>query len=314
MSLVVAFDEIKPDQVRRSKGGPDSPASTNFPFFRASSDTPDAPTAFLAQYDPGDRSCTHFHAVDQFQILVKGKGQLGRHEVSPYYVHFARAYTPYGPLHADEKTGWTFMTLRTRYDAGAQRLPGALPKLMQVPGRKPWQVTTTAAFPAPGSGVSVQDIPEIRNDQGLFVKALTMAPGARTAAPAPSGGDGQYVVVVKGSLLHDDWERKALTVVHIKPDEDTFQIQAGTQGLEALILNFPRVAPLAADSEAPATAAGFKKWQCMLCAFSYDEAQGIPEEGIPAGTRWADVPDTWNCADCGTSKNEFEMVEDSVNL
>ncbi|OGA52367.1 MAG: rubredoxin [Betaproteobacteria bacterium RIFCSPLOWO2_12_FULL_62_58] len=47
----------------------------------------------------------------------------------------------------------------------------------------------------------------------------------------------------------------------------------------------------------------------MLCAFSYDEAQGIPEEGIPAGTRWADVPDTWSCPDCGASKNEFEMVE-----
>ena len=68
MSLVVAFNEIKPDQIRRNKGGPDRPASTNFPFFRASPDTPDAPTAFLAQYDPGDRSCTHFHAVDQFRF------------------------------------------------------------------------------------------------------------------------------------------------------------------------------------------------------------------------------------------------------
>ena len=309
MSLVVAFDEIKPDQVRRNKGGPDSPASTNFPFFRASSDTPDAPTAFLAQYDPGDRSCTHFHAVDQFQILVKGKGRLGRHEVAPYYVHFSRAYTPYGPLHADEKTGWTFMTLRTRYDAGAQRLPGALPKLKQVRDRKPWQVTSMASFPACGSGVSLREIPDVKDDRGLFVRSLAMAPGTRTVAPAPSGGAGQYVIAVEGSLRHENRERQALTVVFVRPDEDAFQIHAGPQGLEALILNFPRVAPLAAHGEAPATAVGFRKWQCVLCAFSYDEVQGTPEEGIPAGTRWADVPDTWSCPDCGASKNEFEMVE-----
>lgn len=309
MSLVVAFDEIKPDQVRRNKGGPDSPASTNFPFFRASSDTPNAPSAFLARYDPGDRSCTHFHTVDQFQILVKGKGRLGRHQVSPYCVHFARAYTPYGPLHADEETGWTFMTLRTRYDPGAQRLPGALAKLNQVPDRKPWQVTSTATFPARSSGVSLLEIPDIKDDCGLFVSSLALAPGTRTVAPAASGGDGQFVVAVEGSLLQENREREALTVVYIRPDENAFEIHAGPQGLEALILNFPRVAPRVADGKAPSTAAGFKKWQCVLCSFSYDEAQGIPEEGVPAGTRWADVPDTWSCPDCGASKSDFEMVE-----
>jgi rubredoxin len=309
MSLVVAFDEIRPEQIRKNPGGPDRPASTNFGFFRATPDTPDGPTAFLARYDPGDRSCAHFHAVDQFQILVQGKGQFGRHAVTPYNIHFARAYTPYGPLHADEQAGWTFMTLRTRYDPGAQRLPGALPKLKQAADRKPWQITTTADFPAAGSGVILRDVPEIQDDQGLFVKTLAMAPGARATAPAPAGGDGQYVVVVQGSLLHEGRERRALTVVHVKPDERAFEIAAGAQGLEALVLNFPRVAPRAAENHAPSGAAGFKKWQCLLCAFTYDEEKGIPEEGIPAGTRWADVPASWTCADCGAGKGDFAMIE-----
>src|SRR5262245_25555331 len=126
MSLVLAYADIKPESIRKNPGGPDRPASTNYPFVRATAEAPDGPTAFLAQYPPGDNSSTHYHAVDQFQILVQGKGRMGRHDVAPYFVHFARAYTPYGPLHADEKTGWTFMTLRVRYDAGAQRLPGAL--------------------------------------------------------------------------------------------------------------------------------------------------------------------------------------------
>ena len=101
MPIVVSYDEIKPENIRRSPGGPDRPAATNHPFFRATPDTPDAPTAFLAQYDPGDKSCPHFHQVDQFQILVQGKGTLGRHAVEPYSVHFSRAYTPYGPLYSD---------------------------------------------------------------------------------------------------------------------------------------------------------------------------------------------------------------------
>ncbi|WP_275099028.1 rubredoxin [Sedimenticola hydrogenitrophicus] len=52
-----------------------------------------------------------------------------------------------------------------------------------------------------------------------------------------------------------------------------------------------------------------KKYQCVVCDFIYDEAKGLPEEGIPAGTRWADIPDDWECPDCGSSKADFEMVE-----
>jgi rubredoxin len=46
-----------------------------------------------------------------------------------------------------------------------------------------------------------------------------------------------------------------------------------------------------------------------MCGFVYDEAEGLPEAGIAPGTRWADVPDTWVCPDCGASKSDFKMVE-----
>jgi len=29
-----------------------------------------------------------------------------------------------------------------------------------------------------------------------------------------------------------------------------------------------------------------RKWQCLVCGFIYDEAKGLPEEGIPPGTSW----------------------------
>ena len=52
-----------------------------------------------------------------------------------------------------------------------------------------------------------------------------------------------------------------------------------------------------------------KKYLCLGCGFSYDEARGLPEHGIAAGTRWADIPADWVCPDCGTPKAGFEMVE-----
>ena len=50
-------------------------------------------------------------------------------------------------------------------------------------------------------------------------------------------------------------------------------------------------------------------WQCLNCGYIYDEEAGDPSEGLAPGTRWADIPDDWICPQCGTGKDEFEMVE-----
>jgi rubredoxin len=34
----------------------------------------------------------------------------------------------------------------------------------------------------------------------------------------------------------------------------------------------------------------YKTWMCLICGWVYDEARGIPGEGIAPGTRWEDVP------------------------
>ena len=53
----------------------------------------------------------------------------------------------------------------------------------------------------------------------------------------------------------------------------------------------------------------FNTYVCIVCGFIYDEAQGIPEDGIAAGTRLEDIPEDWECPDCGVAKADFEMVE-----
>ena len=50
-------------------------------------------------------------------------------------------------------------------------------------------------------------------------------------------------------------------------------------------------------------------WKCVVCDVVYDEASGMPEDGIPAGTRWQDVPEDWYCPECGVSKADFELLD-----
>lgn len=52
-----------------------------------------------------------------------------------------------------------------------------------------------------------------------------------------------------------------------------------------------------------------KRYMCIICGFVYDEADGLPAEGIPPGTPWDKVPDDWRCPDCAAGKADFEMVE-----
>ncbi|MCX4188323.1 rubredoxin [Methylophaga sp. OBS4] len=52
-----------------------------------------------------------------------------------------------------------------------------------------------------------------------------------------------------------------------------------------------------------------RKWHCVVCGFIYDEARGLPEDGIPPGTSWDEIPEDWECPECGVGKGDFDMVE-----
>lgn len=46
-------------------------------------------------------------------------------------------------------------------------------------------------------------------------------------------------------------------------------------------------------------------WICEACGFIYDPATGDPDGGIPPGTAFEDIPDTWFCPACGAQKRDF---------
>jgi len=52
------------------------------------------------------------------------------------------------------------------------------------------------------------------------------------------------------------------------------------------------------------------KYVCTVCGYVYDPRKGDPDNGIPKGTAFTDLPDNWVCPVCGAEKDEFEPQED----
>ena len=50
------------------------------------------------------------------------------------------------------------------------------------------------------------------------------------------------------------------------------------------------------------------KYICELCGLIYNEEQGDPQHGIPAGTAFAEVSEHFECPDCGSKKEAFYPV------
>ena len=48
-----------------------------------------------------------------------------------------------------------------------------------------------------------------------------------------------------------------------------------------------------------------KKFVCEACGWVYDEEAGCEDCGIPAGTKWEDLPEDFACPLCGVGKDLF---------
>ena len=50
------------------------------------------------------------------------------------------------------------------------------------------------------------------------------------------------------------------------------------------------------------------KYECSICGYIYDEAEGdVADNGIIAGTKFADLPADWVCPTCGADKDAVKM-------
>jgi rubredoxin len=51
------------------------------------------------------------------------------------------------------------------------------------------------------------------------------------------------------------------------------------------------------------------KYICDVCGYVYDPQKGEPENGIEPGTAFGDLPDDYECPECGAGKDDFSPVD-----
>jgi hypothetical protein len=177
----------------------------------------------------------HFHSVEQFQVVVAGSGRLGKHALSPVTIHYADAFTPYGPIVAGVE-GLRYLTLRAEADPEAPHyMPGAKDKMSRRAGRsfthqsELWGMTLTEA----SERVLLSD-----PHAGLYVLEAVI-PGSHPLSHSslPDGARG-YLLVLRGEAV-DDGQRVPSIGCAFFDASSLSDFSAAPKGAHVVFLLFP---------------------------------------------------------------------------
>ena len=74
--------------------------------------------------------------------------------------------------------------------------------------------------------------------------------------------------------------------------------------LRSLVIVTAALPILAIRGPSVAIAAKLKRYRCpeTECGYLFDPEIGVPEHDIPPGVAFADLPDDWECPECGAPK------------
>lgn len=214
------------------------------------------PQAFLVEQSPNWTLPTHFHQEHQFQVFVAGSGTIGRSAVHRLAVHYASPHTGYGPLISGD-AGISYLTLRAVGDTGAWYLPRERDHLLV-------RIRKQQAHAAPSSAIDGGQLRMLAEPAGetliepdaagLGAWLVRLGAGARAPVPAPgeaAGGGGRFYVVAQGGLVVGGEELHALATVFVSTEEP-FELLAGRDGAEVLVLQFPAAAEASFAESRPA--------------------------------------------------------------
>ncbi len=56
------------------------------------------------------------------------------------------------------------------------------------------------------------------------------------------------------------------------------------------------------------------KYECTVCGYVYDPAQGDAMGGVAPGTAFEDLPKDWVCPVCGASHEVFEPLPENPGV
>ena len=213
-----------------------------------------SPTVFLAEQPPNCELAPHFHRQNQFQLFVEGEGTIGQERLGPVTVHYAGAYTGYGPILSGDV--WLkYFTIRAVFDTGITLNTEWRGKMIRGPKRhaaasacQPWTVEQLAALQ------SIQHKTMIAADAGLGAELFRLPPNSAQQLLPIAGSVGQFIFVLAGTALVEGTTLALWDSAFLPAPDGEVAITAGAQGAEVIALHMPETAePYLSQLTSPAT-------------------------------------------------------------
>ena len=200
-----------------------------------------SPTVFLVEQPPHSTLEPHFHRQNQFQLFVGGHGKIGAHALQSVTIHYAGAYTGYGPLVAGE-AGIQYFTIRPVCESGMIPVSTGRDQMIRGPKRHATAGPLVLASPEELGALASPDVRwEIpMAEDGLGAAVVRMPPGSVLAdMAAQPAADGTFVVVLSGSVRHGQTGLGRWESLFFSSDEAVPELVAGENGAEMVFLYTP---------------------------------------------------------------------------
>jgi hypothetical protein len=213
-----------------------------------------SPTVFLAEQPPNCELAPHFHRQNQFQLFVEGEGSIGQERIGPVTVHYAGAYTGYGPILSGD--AWLkYFTIRSVFDTGITPTTEWREKMIRGPKRHakacagpPWTVEQLTAL----QGTRHETV--IAAEAGLGAELFRLPPNTAQRLLPIARSVGQFIFVLTGTALVDGITLSLWDSAFLPASDGETAIAAGAQGAEVIALHMPQTAAqYLAHSPSPAT-------------------------------------------------------------
>jgi len=208
-----------------------------------------APTVFLVEQPPNTTLEPHFHTRNQFQLFVAGAGRIGPRELRAVTIHYAGAYTGYGPL-VSGSDGIKYFTIRSQFESGFVPATQAREKMLRGPKRHKDAFVGHPSSPEALlalSQVERQDI--IESDAGLGVELLRLPANARCSVTPIQASAGCFLFVLSGRASVAGVERQLWEPAFVPLTDGAQRVTTANIGAELVVLHIPQEAPEYAGSQ-----------------------------------------------------------------
>ena len=212
----------------------------NYDVITSEPGDPWVPQAFVVEQPPRSVAGPHFHKENEFHVVIAGSGAIGRNRMNRFSLHYAKAFTGYGPLAANQD-GLSYLTLRAVAEHDGFPLPECRNQMRPGPRLNIFS-DGTQIFDDAQRTLRVGQWNETliaRREDGVFAMAMHLPPNGSDSIPPVAAGLAEFRVVVGGSMIVDDRKLPFCGCVFVAGNERVPEVKAGMDGLDVLILQLP---------------------------------------------------------------------------